>query len=216
MRTLILTAAGKGTRANIGMNKVLFKVKNKTILEYTLEKFSNLNIFNQIIVVVSKEDYKTIKEELKDYEIEVVIGSDQRYKSVRKGIEKAKNSIVYIHDAARPYISKEDILKMEKIINDNLDIKCFSLAQKIKDTICVVKENKILKSVNREEYMSLLTPQVIYKEEYFKIYDDEILKTDESSLFRDNGYEVMIIETEKNNDKITTKEDIENFEVKNG
>ncbi len=216
MRTLILMAAGKGTRANIGMNKVLFKVKNKTILEYTLEKFYNLNIFNQIIVVVSQEDLKVVKEELKDYDIDIVIGSDQRYKSVKNGMEKAINNVVYIHDSARPYISIEDILGMENTVNNNLDIKCFSLAKKVNDSICMVKENKVLKSVNREEYMSLLTPQVIYKDEYFKIYNDDILKTDESSLFKDNNYEVMLIKTEKINDKITTKDDIKNFEVKNG
>ncbi len=216
MRTLILMAAGKGTRANIGMNKVLFKVKNKTILEYTLEKFYNLNIFNQIIVVVSQEDLKVVKEELKDYDIDIVIGSDQRYKSVKNGMEKAINNVVYIHDSARPYISIEDILGMENTVNNNLDIKCFSLAKKVNDSICMVKENKVLKSVNREEYMSLLTPQVIYKDEYFKIYNDDVLKTDESSLFKDNNYEVMLIKTEKINDKITTKDDIKNFEVKNG
>ncbi len=215
MRTLILMAAGKGTRANIGMNKVLFKVKNKTILEYTLEKFYNLNIFNQIIVVVSQEDLKVVKEELKDYDIDIVIGSDQRYKSVKNGMEKAINNVVYIHDSARPYISIEDILGMENTVNNNLDIKCFSLAKKVNDSICMVKENKVLKSVNREEYMSLLTPQVIYKDEYFKIYNDDVLKTDESSLFKDNNYEVMLIKTEKINDKITTKDDIKNFEVKN-
>ncbi len=216
MRTLILMAAGKGTRANIGMNKVLFKVKNKTILEYTLEKFYNLNIFNQIIVVVSQEDLKVVKEELKDYDVDIVIGSDQRYKSVKNGMEKAINNVVYIHDSARPYISIEDILGMENTVNNNLDIKCFSLAKKVNDSICMVKENKVLKSVNREEYMSLLTPQVIYKDEYFKIYNDDVLKTDESSLFKDNNYEVMLIKTEKINDKITTKDDIKNFEVKNG
>ncbi len=216
MKTLILMAAGKGTRAQVGMNKVLFKVKNKTILEHTIEKFYGLNIFNQIIIVVSKEDYEIVKNELSKYDVELVIGSDQRYKSVKNGIDKSINNIVYIHDAARPYIKKEDILTMENIVELNSDIKCFSLARKIKDSICFVEGNKIRNNINREEIMSLLTPQVINKEEYLKIYNEEILTTDETSLFKSKGYDVVLVETEKNNDKLTTKEDIKKFEVENG
>ncbi len=216
MKTLILMAAGKGTRAQVGMNKVLFKVKNKTILEHTIEKFYGLNIFNQIIIVVSKEDYEIVKNELSKYDVELVIGSNQRYKSVKNGIDKSINNIVYIHDAARPYIEKEDILTVENIVKLNSDIKCFSLAGKIKDSICFVEGNKIRDNINREEIMSLLTPQVINKEEYLKIYNEEILTTDETSLFKSNGYDVVLVETEKNNDKLTTKEDIKKFEVENG
>ncbi len=216
MKTLILTAAGKGTRAQVGMNKVLYKVNNKTILEHTLEKFYNLKIFNQIIIVVSLEDYEFVKKELSKYEVELVIGSDQRYKSVKNGVDKAINDIIYIHDSARPYIDEEDIFKLEKEINKEKKIKCFSLAKKVNDSLCLVKECKISESLDRDKIMSLLTPQVIYKQDYLKIYNKDDLTTDETSLFRKNGYDVLLVKTTKNNDKITTKEDVHNFEEKNG
>ncbi len=216
MKTLILTAAGKGTRANVGINKVLYKVKDKTILEYTLKKFIDLDFFNQIIIVVLKQDYQMVKKELKDYDVKIVIGSDQRYKSVKRGVDNSINEIIYIHDSARPYIKKEDILNIENEIKKNRSIKCFSLAKSLKDTICEVKGNKVANNLNRNKLMALLTPQVIYKKEYLKIYDENILTTDETSLFKRNNYDVFLIKTNNENDKITTKEDIKRFEEYNG
>lgn len=213
MRTLILMAAGKGRRAKLGKNKVLHKVQGKTILEYTLNSFLDNKNFNEIIIVTSECDYKDVKKELKSYDVKIVIGDKERYLSVKKGVDIANGEIVYVHDAARPYFNSEDICKIEESIKKERDIKCFSIAQKINDSICQIHNGKIKKHLNRDEVVTIQTPQVFYKEDYLKIFNPLKETSDETTLFKNNGYEVQLIISEKLNDKITNKNDVEKFEV---
>jgi 2-C-methyl-D-erythritol 4-phosphate cytidylyltransferase len=58
----IIAAAGSGKRCNLNFNKILYKVDDRTILEHTISIFLDIDYINEIIIVVSNADVKSIAE----------------------------------------------------------------------------------------------------------------------------------------------------------
>lgn len=220
MNSAIVLAAGNGTRTKLNYNKVLYKIKNQTLLEIIIEKFINVDIFDEIIIVCSKKDIQEITKLFqigkflkKSMNIKIIIGGDTRQKSVWEGVKESKNEILYIHDGARPFVSCEKILEIEKKILKFPKINCFTLAIDVVDTIAIKKDNLMEKTLKREVLCAIQTPQVIKKKMYMNLYQNSKSNyTDETALFQNNGQEVMIIAGEIKNKKITNVEDIKRME----
>ena len=51
----IILSGGTGTRFDISKPKQFYKLNKKTIIEITVEKFVNSNLFNYIIIVSHKD-----------------------------------------------------------------------------------------------------------------------------------------------------------------
>lgn len=220
MNSAIVLAAGNGTRTKLNYNKVLYKIKNQTLLEIIIEKFINVDIFDEIIIVCSKKDIQEITKLFqigkflkKSMNIKIIIGGDTRQKSVWEGVKESKNEVLYIHDGARPFISCEKILEIEKKILKFPKINCFTLAIDVVDTIAIKKDNLMEKTLKREVLCAIQTPQVIKKDMYMNLYQKSKSDyTDETALFQNKGQEVMIIAGEIKNKKITNVEDIKRME----
>ena len=58
----LITAAGSGTRMEAHIPKLELKINNKEIISYTLEKFLSLEVFDEIILVTSKDLLDLYKE----------------------------------------------------------------------------------------------------------------------------------------------------------
>ncbi len=211
MYSLVLVAAGTGSRLGLGYNKVLYRLQNGlTILETTLSIFKDLNIFNEIIVVTSEEDLINVQKILEKYDnIKITTGGTTRGKSVYNGVLECTNDYVFIHDSARCNINMELILELKNAIEDN--IPCVTLGVKLKDTIGITKENNITGILDRNSLISIQTPQVVNKKIYLECYTDG-LNTDESSLFLKKSKEVKVVNGSYENFKITSKEDLEYYE----
>lgn len=220
MNSAIVLAAGNGTRTKLNYNKVLYKIKNQTLLEIIIEKFINVDIFDEIIIVCSKKDIQEITKLFqigkflkKSMNIKIIIGGDTRQKSVWEGVKESKNEVLYIHDGARPFISCEKILEIEKKILKFPKINCFTLAIDVVDTIAIKKDDLMEKTLKREVLCAIQTPQVIKKDMYMNLYQKSKSDyTDETALFQNKGQEVMIIAGEIKNKKITNVEDIKRME----
>ncbi len=208
-RSLIILAAGKGTRVELGYNKLLYKINKKTILEHTIDIFKNIEIFNEIIIVISKEDENEIINLNLNKNYKIAYGEKTRAKSLYSGMKLVTNEIVYIHDGARATFNNANIKEIEKAIDENKNIKCFTLANKTVDTVSEIKDGYISKNLNRDNLVNIQTPQVVYKSSYEKIYDQNSDYTDETTLFKNNNYKVKVILTNQQNFKVTTKEDIQ-------
>ena len=80
---------------------------------YSLETFKNLGY--DIVLVVSKDDINEVKKYVTE-DIKLVLGGKTRSESVMNGLKAVETPYVYIHDAARPLISKQTILSIEKVL----------------------------------------------------------------------------------------------------
>lgn len=75
-KSAIILAAGKGTRMNSDLPKVLHTISGKPLIRHLLETISKLD-FDKIVVVVGHKGEQVI-EEIKDFKVECVWQKDQR------------------------------------------------------------------------------------------------------------------------------------------
>lgn len=215
--TAIITSAGSGTRLNLGYNKLLYKINNKTILEYSMQVFIDDKNCGEIIITASKNDYEKIKEIIKQYEkfkkILVVLGGETRQKSVFFGVKESGCEYILVHDGARPNISCN---LLQNIVSNLDDYSLVVPYIGIEDTIKKIDEFGDVSIVDRNNFIKIQTPQAASKKEFVKgfnkIEKDSIIITDESSMFEYLKKDIKYIEGEKENFKITYKYNLEIFE----
>lgn len=207
----IITAAGSGERMNSNIPKLEIKIQEKPIINYTLEKISNLDVFDEIILVTSKELVEEYKDRFKKNNIlKIIEGGDSREESTFHGLKSlSENSdIVLCHDGARPFVRKKTLIdSIESAILYGSGIACV----KTKDTIKLVNNNKVELTPNREKLYLVQTPQTfetkLIVDAYNKLYN-KVKTTDDSSFLEKLGEEVYIVEGSYDNIKITTQEDL--------
>lgn len=208
--SLILLCAGSGRRTGLEYNKIFYKFKNQTVYEKNINHFLQDERCKQIIVVTKENEIEDIKKLVQDKRIEFVYGGQERQDSVYEGLKKVKEDYVFIHDGARPYVTKECIdaliCCLEKNAAGLLMVPC-------KDTIKEVKNGVVVKTLKREELMQAQTPQVfqtkLIKEAYQKAKVENYQATDDSQLFEKYiDLPIQAVLGDYNNIKITTQEDL--------
>ena len=105
---IVLLAAGESTRFSAKKNKLLSKLKDKTILEHNIEQLKKIGFKKITLVIRNNNILKNIKEQ----NVELIKGGKTRTLSVKKALTESKirAKYVFIHDAAR-ILTSEKILK---------------------------------------------------------------------------------------------------------
>jgi len=214
----IIAAAGNGERFNCYHSKMLAKILDKPVLSYTLDQFENSEIIDEIVLVVHPKDLKCIEDEIvKRYDYKkmstIVLGGLTRQESVYLGLKsiKKKDGIACIHDGARPLVESWMIEKTIKMI-DSCDgaIMAVPVIETIKKVF--LQDFMIEKTVNRDEYWIVQTPQTFkleyIRELYQKAQEEGIKTTDDASIVEHYGGNVKIIKSTRENIKITTSIDL--------
>ncbi len=212
MKTIstILLMAGKSERFSEDENKLLYILHHRPLFTYSLETFLSTKEIEKIIIVVSNEtkdaitDY--ISQNYDETKICYVLGGNTRAQSVRNAIKEVKSDYVLIHDAARPLITKEDILHL---ISKMDTYRCGTLYHKVYDTIKMTVDNQTT-NVDRNQLKAISTPQFFAQHLYPMILHPQITDeaiTDELTLFPNEP--IAFVEESQNNKKVTTKKDID-------
>ena len=210
----IILCAGSSTR--FGDDKQMAEVSGKSVALRTIEVFDSCDLIFEIILVVRKEDvenYKNLvcKNGLRKVSC-IVVGGDTRQSSALRGFkhvsEKAK--LVAIHDGARCLVTNEIITAVVKSADE---YKAATAASKVYDTVKIAdRDGFISKTVDRELVWNVQTPQVFEKKLYmacaYNAKENDIIATDDCMLLESAGFKVKLVDTGKNNIKITVKEDI--------
>jgi 2-C-methyl-D-erythritol 4-phosphate cytidylyltransferase len=212
----LIAAGGRGERIGGILPKQFVEIKKKPILAYTVEKFENCELIDEIILVVPEDymsfcsynivdvgDFKKVKR--------ILSGGKERQDSVYKGLLALSKDtdIVLIHDGVRPFISTEKICKSIEMCKKE---KAVILALPVNDTVKRVDEDYIVTTLDREKLWIVQTPQTFeYKlilEAYKKAIEDGFTGTDDSSLVERLGFKVRVLQGESQNIKITSPEDL--------
>ena len=215
MVSAIILAGGKGKRMGKDISKQFILVKNKPIIYYTIKKFSDCKLIDEIILVLPKDEIEYCKKEvLEKYSLKVdkiIAGGKERQDSVYNGLKALKNSdIVLIHDGARPFVS-------EKIILDGIEnAKKYGAAAPgvmPKDTIKVKDDFSFSKeTLKRESLIAIQTPQVFKKDIIVKCHEsvreNNVSVTDDTMVVEKYGYKVYLYDGDYINIKVTTPEDL--------
>lgn len=206
----IVLCAGKGSRSGLTYNKMLYRFKNKTVYEMTMEIFLNDERCKQIVVVTKEEELDDLKKLISSKKIDYVFGGKERQDSVYNGLQVVKEDYVLIHDGARPYLKKENINDILECLNKN---DACLLVVPVKDTIKVCIDGNIVKTLPREQLVQAQTPQAfkteLIKRCYQKGKDKNYIATDDASLVEYfENIEVKAVLGSYSNIKITTPDDL--------
>lgn len=213
--TALVVAAGKGLRAGLGYNKVLYYMNKhqNTILGKTLEFFNKDPRCTQIILVCSKEDYDLITSDYTGEKIEHVLGGARRQDSVYNGLQVVKEDIVLVHDGNRPFI---DLSLIDKILEAIVNEDAVLLAVRMKNTVKVVEDGYVKSTIDRDRLMGAQTPQAfktnVLMEAYNKINEQNLNVTDDTQAVEIVGNaRIKIVEGSVTNEKITWSDDFKNL-----
>ena len=110
----VVPAAGIGKRMLLDIPKQYIKIRNHTILEYTLMTLLSHPSIIRIIVSLNKQDNYFHKLSISsNVRITSVIGGKERIHSVLSGLVIPTNAKwVIVHDAVRPCLSYKDLEKL--------------------------------------------------------------------------------------------------------
>lgn len=201
----IIAAAGAGTRANLGRNKLLSPLYGAPALYHTLKKF-DLPEIQQVVVAASPKDFDEISLICKPFGYTVVKGGETRTQSVKNALNAVDGDIVLIHDGARPFVTSELI---RGCINSVEKYGSGVCAVPFTDTAGKVNYGQIFGRVDRDELYCMQTPQGFFTEEIKHAYalaGDENF-TDDSSVYGKYIAPPRICEGSVDNIKLTYARD---------
>ena len=210
----IIPAAGSGSR--FGEEKQFKILSGRPLWAYTLDPFIKSSLINEILFIVPETYINTVQSSesfiiaSKKKEIKVIPGGPKRTDSVLNGLYSTKktNGLVCIHDAARPFIRQSFITET---VNSCKDFDGAVLAIPSVDTVKVVKDEIINKTIDRTIIWMAQTPQTFHRDKLLDAFKNNINVhvTDESVLMELSGYSIKIINGDTENFKITNKLDWE-------
>lgn len=230
----IIVAAGSGKRFGGTLPKQYMKLGGQTVLQKSVKAFEE-NARVDDIIVVAGEGFTELAAELcggfkKMHS--VVLGGSERQDSVLRGLTEAaqtvngvsENTIILVHDAARPFVS-DDIIN--SVIKGAEECGGAVPAVSVKDTVRQaealegVSDTELLKdgasqaasrTLDRRLLYSVQTPQGfragVLTAAYEKAYNEEFFGTDDASIVERMGINLKMVKGDYANYKITTKEDI--------
>ncbi|MEX0843738.1 MAG: 2-C-methyl-D-erythritol 4-phosphate cytidylyltransferase [Balneolaceae bacterium] len=219
--SVIIPAAGSGTRMGAEVPKPLIKLGQKTILEHTISRFLEVPDVVQIIIATSSayvKEIETLVQDLtKQVELKVVEGGDERQYSINNALQHVKSEVtlVAVHDAVRPFIRPALISKCCEVAE-----KCDGAVVGVpaKDTIKKVDGEQIIESTpDRSLLWQAQTPQVFQKQILMQAYEaalkDKFVGTDDASLVERIGGKIQMVEGDRENLKITFPVDLKIAEL---
>ena len=218
MDYIIIVAGGKGLRMGSDIPKQFLPIGGKPVLMHTLERFREYSKDIQIILVLPEAQQAYWHELCQEYHFDVEYtlanGGQTRFHSVQNGLAKVPDDaigVVGVHDGVRPFPSIEVIRN------------CYTTAREKKAVIPVIPvvetvrhlEGEQSKTVPRDAYRLVQTPQTfdiqLLKAANRQPYNDGF--TDDASVVEAFGYNITLVEGNRENIKITTPYDLKIAEV---
>ena len=208
----IIVGGGSGKRMQNVIAKQFLVLKDMPVLMHSLLAFHNSYYKPDIILVLHEDMHEQWADLCLKYDFQiphtVIRGGEQRFHSVRNGLMAIKGEgLVAVHDAVRPLVSPSLITKSydvaEELGNAITSIKPSDSARKVK--------NEKSKIINRDHLVLIQTPQTFEISQLRKAYQQHYKPkfTDDASVVEKAGFDINLVEGDRNNIKITYPEDLE-------
>jgi 2-C-methyl-D-erythritol 4-phosphate cytidylyltransferase len=209
----IIVAGGKGNRMNQLVAKQFLALNNKPVLMHTLQAFHDCVLNPEIILVLNIQLHALWQElcTIHDFTIphRIIAGGAERFDSVKNGLAEIHGpAVVAVHDAVRPLVSAELILKSYEMAEEKGN--AIAAIQPV-DSVRIKKEGTHTQALNRDELYLIQTPQTFQydqlKTAYLQPYKATF--TDDASVVEEAGFGIHILPGERTNIKITYAQDLE-------
>jgi len=216
MNSAIIVAAGRGARMGPGMDKLFLEVAGRPVIAHTLQRFSDVDCIDELIVVAREELVPEFEDLLKALHLRkpqrIVVGGSQRQDSVWNGLQAVspKAEIVAIQDGARPCTPAEVIAAT---IAAARETGAAVAAQRVTDTIKESEDDRsIARHLERSRLWSVQTPQTfrvdVIRRALAAVRQKGLSVTDDTAACELIGQPVRLVETTAPNPKVTVPADL--------
>lgn len=215
----VIVAGGSGTRFGNPDGKQLMEVAGRPLMSWCLKAFDHAPSVGVIVVVCPVERTERVRSlavEPFGFTTPVVFApaGETRQDSTRAGLEATPDSMHYVavHDGARPLISVETIECAVAALRDDPALDGAVCGQPSVDTLKVVEDGMIVQTPDRARIWTVQTPQVFtvnaLRRAYEVVDEQGFVGTDDASLVECAGGRVRVVETPRDNLKVTLPEDL--------
>jgi 2-C-methyl-D-erythritol 4-phosphate cytidylyltransferase/2-C-methyl-D-erythritol 2,4-cyclodiphosphate synthase len=210
----IIVAAGRGTRAGGDVPKQYVELGGKPVLRRTAEAFAQHSDITQVQVVVHRDDMAAFTAACGDLNLpEPVPGGETRQESVLCGLRALRAfrpDNVLIHDAARPFVSNTLI---DRVLEGLSSHKAALPALPVADTLKRAADKIVSETVDRAGLYAAQTPQGFHYEAILAAHLDaqangELHLTDDAAVGERFGLDVVLVDGDPENRKLTSADDI--------
>jgi 2-C-methyl-D-erythritol 4-phosphate cytidylyltransferase/2-C-methyl-D-erythritol 2,4-cyclodiphosphate synthase len=170
-------------------------------------------LVDEVVIAAPIGKEEVVRESLTDLEVVVVTGGPTRQASVRAALEvvSPECGIVVVHDAARPFATKELFATVIGAVVRGSDAAIPVI--EIADTVKRVRAGEVVGTENRAELGLAQTPQAfradVLREAHERAAEAGLDLTDDAALVEWAGYRVVAVPGEPGNFKITTTADLD-------
>ena len=209
--TVIIPAAGLGARMNLGYNKVLLNICDQPVIKRTVQQFVKDPYCQAIHLAVRQEEVESMTELFEDEEkvVGIHVGGKERQDSIYNALVNVEAEYIFVHDGARPLVDQAIIARLKDKVVNHPAVIC---GVKTKDTLKRVANNEVTDTLDREEIISVHTPQAfkgdLLKRAYEHARARNLTVTDDSMMVEALGQTVFVTESSYDNIKLTTIEDV--------
>lgn len=212
----VVVAAGAGTRFGGPVPKQFANLAGRPLVLWTLEPFlAHPELLGLTLVVPSNyvEEPPDWLESLREREgVRVVIGGTRRSDSVRAGLAEvdAAAEVVLIHDGARPLVTREIVSRVLSAVKPPQGA---IIGRRVRDTLkAVAGDGRIVRTVDRTGFWRAETPQAFPRGPLEEVFDraarEDVVASDCAGLWEKYGMDVVVVEIQAPNLKVTTREDL--------
>jgi 2-C-methyl-D-erythritol 4-phosphate cytidylyltransferase len=233
---VIIPAAGLGTRMApmpVGTkgkqkkappSKQFTELGGTPILIHTLRKFAAVDAVSEIWIALRESEIAGFRAQLDSAadgglrkKVELVVGGEHRQQSVESAlnaIAAAEDDIVLVHDAVRPFVTREIIQEVIEAANKyGAAIAGMPAVDTVKQVERTAEGALIKATLPRAGIVMAQTPQgfrySVIKKAFDEAAADGFLGTDEASLVERSGHQVAVVMGSPRNIKITAPGDME-------
>jgi 2-C-methyl-D-erythritol 4-phosphate cytidylyltransferase len=141
-------------------------------------------------------------------DVRVVLGGDDRQRSVRNGLAVVDAPRVVVHDAARPFATAALVRDVLAALGG---VHGAAPAVPVADTLKEVRDGRVIRTVDRSTLWAVQTPQAFKTDALKTVHDkaraDGFVATDDAQLVERYGGVIRIVEGSRDNIKLTFPED---------
>jgi 2-C-methyl-D-erythritol 4-phosphate cytidylyltransferase len=221
MVSVIIVAAGKGTRMGPNIDKLFLEVAGRPVVAHTWGRFDAAREVDEIVIVVREGMQGAFEELASQYgwrkPFRLVAGGRERQDSVWNGLEALSpgTEIVAIQDGARPCASEALITAT---IAAAREVGAAVAGQPVTDTIKESADGKVIsRTLERSRLWAVQTPQTfrveVIRRALAKVREQGLQVTDDTAACDLIGQPVRLVASAGPNPKVTVPSDLGYIEL---
>jgi 2-C-methyl-D-erythritol 4-phosphate cytidylyltransferase len=208
--SLIIPAAGRGTRLGSGIPKQLLELHGRSVLAWSLAAFAGL--VDEAVVAIGDDMRITVDEIVAQarlpFPVHLVAGGTTRQRSVHAALQRASGSTILVHDSVRPLVPRVCIQAcLTAVAAGGAAVVAVPCAATVKRTLA----GTVVETVPREDLWLAQTPQGFLRDlglqAFARAEREGWSCSDDAQVLERAGARVAVIPGDTRNLKITTMDD---------